>query len=76
MTHITELGFKERIKKEGNDCQGSLYTHEGLLVAWFRRCVRQSAGENVVNASTQLIERSDLSEEQLLAAKAWLTQHV
>lgn len=75
--NLIDLGLEERPSsgcREG-EVRTALYsTASGGLVAWFQRSTRRSDNECIMSASVQLVNRRELSDEQLKAVKAWLTQ--
>ena len=75
MKDLASLGLKTRSGcTDGSDEQRIelRLTSTDTFVAWFQRTVRLSAGERVVSVNVQLIQRDELSNEQLAAAKEWI----
>lgn len=77
MKDLASLGLKIRSGCSGDSNEQRIelrLASSDAFVAWFQLSVRLSAGERVVNMNAQLVQRNELNDEQVAAAKEWIRE--
>lgn len=75
MKDLAFLGLKTRSACSGDSNEQRIelrLASTDAFVAWFQLSVRLNAGERIVSTNAQLVQRDELSDDQLAAAKAWI----
>lgn len=75
MQDLASLGLKVRICAPSTPDEQRLELRlisSDAFVAWFQSNLRISDGDRIVATTTQLVHRSELSNEQLVSARQWL----
>ncbi|HYD93422.1 MAG TPA: hypothetical protein VEB18_03160 [Candidatus Paceibacterota bacterium] len=79
MNDLASLGLLMRSGTSGESSEQRLelrIASTDAFVAWFQRVTRMSAAEEVVSTNTQIVRRSELSDEQFSAAQSWLREQL